>query len=82
MKSFLHGKKCLEVAALRPPTAVGAPRLPGVPQTGGGALTQPASAPSGAHVEVVKEGGKVVRLIVTCGCGERVEIDCLYSAGA
>jgi hypothetical protein len=34
-----------------------------------------------AHVEVVKEGDKVVRLIVTCTCGERVEIECLYSAG-
>ena len=36
---------------------------------------------SSAHVEVVKEGDKVVRLIVNCVCGERVEIECLYSAG-
>ena len=31
--------------------------------------------------DTVKEGDKVVRLIVTCICGERVEIECLYSAG-
>jgi len=29
----------------------------------------------------VKEGDKVVRLIVTCACGERIEVDCLYPAG-
>ena len=36
---------------------------------------------SNAQVEVVKEGDKVVRVVVTCACGERVEIDCLYPAG-
>lgn len=35
---------------------------------------------SSATVEVVKEGDKVVRLIVSCVCGERVEIECLYPA--
>jgi hypothetical protein len=24
----------------------------------------------------------VVRLIVTCACGERVEVECLYPAGS
>ena len=33
----------------------------------------------GPHVEVIKEGDKVVRLIVTCACGERTEVDCIYS---
>jgi len=37
---------------------------------------------SSAHVEVVKEGDKVIRLVVTCVCGERVEIECLYTAGS
>lgn len=32
-------------------------------------------------VECVREGDRVVRLVVTCGCGERVEIDCLYAVG-
>ena len=29
-------------------------------------------------VEVVKQGDKVVRIVVTCACGERIEIECLY----
>ena len=79
MKSFLHGKKSLESESLRPP-----------PQFGTGAplrcaplrpAASTAAAATTAHVEVVKEGDKVVRLIVSCACGERVEIDCLYSAG-
>ena len=45
--------------------------------------------PSGVHsasgvqptVEVIKEGDKVVRVVVVCGCGERVEIECLYAGG-
>jgi hypothetical protein len=31
---------------------------------------------------VVKEGDKVVRLVITCVCGERIEVDCLYPAGS
>ena len=46
---------------------------------GGGSHSPLAGA--NAQVEVVKEGDKVVRLIVTCTCGERVEIECLYTAG-
>jgi hypothetical protein len=33
-------------------------------------------------VEVIKEGDKIVRLVVTCACGERVEVECLYPAGS
>lgn len=33
---------------------------------------------NGPSVECVKQGDKVVRLIVTCSCGERIEVDCLY----
>jgi hypothetical protein len=48
--------------------------------------TSPAcsGAPAGraTSVECVREGDRVTRLIVTCACGERVEIDCLYAAGA
>ncbi|WP_146180337.1 hypothetical protein [Opitutus sp. ER46] len=42
-----------------------------------------ASAPGASHaqVEVVKEGDKIVRLIITCVCGERTEIECLYPPG-
>ncbi|HEY0945619.1 MAG TPA: hypothetical protein VGD81_10140 [Opitutaceae bacterium] len=33
------------------------------------------------RVECVRQGDKVVRIVVTCSCGERIEIDCLYPAG-
>jgi hypothetical protein len=36
---------------------------------------------AGPTVEEVKQGDKIVRLIVTCSCGERIEIDCLYPGG-
>jgi len=35
---------------------------------------------SGPSVDVVKEGDKIVRLIVKCSCGEKLEVECLYSA--
>ncbi len=37
---------------------------------------------SGPTVECVKQGDKVVRLIITCSCGERIEVDCLYPGAA
>ena len=80
MKSFLQGKKCLEVPALRPPTGP-ASGLNHASADHRGPLSVATPGTSSAHVEIVKEGGKVTRLVVTCVCGERVEIDCLYSAG-
>jgi len=78
MKSFLQGKKSLDIAALRPP-AMPAQSM----ASAGPGLNVPGHAHGGAgpSVEVVKQGDKVVRLIVTCGCGERVEVECLYPAG-
>jgi hypothetical protein len=81
MKSFLQGKKVLSVAPLRPPAAGGAVSPP-QSLTPHAPLSVTTPGASSAHVEVVKEGDKVVRLIVTCVCGERVEIECLYSAGS
>ncbi|PAW67753.1 MAG: hypothetical protein B9S34_04610 [Opitutia bacterium Tous-C1TDCM] len=80
MKSFLQGKKSLALEGLRlPPGAAPAlsPRCDSSRHPGG--VATPGG--SSAHVEVVKEGDKIVRLIVNCVCGERVEIDCLYPAG-
>jgi hypothetical protein len=34
------------------------------------------------HIECVREGDRITRLLITCACGERIEIDCLYAAGA
>jgi hypothetical protein len=83
MNSFLQGKKTLSVAPLRPFASA-------IPSAAGSATSMAARPPpappqanhSGPTVEVVKEGDKVVRLVVVCGCGERVEIECLYPAGS
>lgn len=81
MNSFLQGKKTLAVAPLRP---MASPN-PLSAHVHGTALNKPAGA-GGANthptVEVVKEGDKVVRVVVVCTCGERVEIECLYPPGS
>jgi hypothetical protein len=80
MRSFLAGKQAHEAGLNRPAAE------PACATVRGGPLHLPqfgklAPATAGANVEVVKEGDKVVRLVVTCACGERVEVECLYSAG-
>jgi hypothetical protein len=34
-----------------------------------------------ATVEAIKEGDRVVKLVVTCRCGEKIEILCAYAPG-
>jgi len=81
MKPFLHGKKSLTVPALRvPPAAAGTVAHRACEASRPAPAGQPVV--SSANVEVVKEGDKVARLIVTCGCGERIEIDCIYPVGS
>lgn len=75
MKPFLLGKKPIESAPLRAPQQKTHTHAQG-PQ----GLVRP--APTGPHVETVKEGDKITRLIITCSCGEKIEIDCLYPAGS
>lgn len=85
MKSFLQGKKAHSAPALRAPTAQLAPRALSCEtsrSTANGQPHAPTPAGGGANVEVVKEGDKVVRLIITCACGERTEVECLYPAGS
>jgi hypothetical protein len=79
MKSFLQGKKSLALESLRPPQFAAALGL----RCEGSRAATAAGTPgaSSANVEVIKEGDKVVRLVVSCVCGERIEIECLYSAG-
>jgi hypothetical protein len=74
MRPFLQGKKTLVAEALHPPTFKAALPI-------AGSVTAP-TAPGGPTIEVVKEGDKIVRLVVTCACGERMEVECLYRAGA
>lgn len=87
MKSFLQGKKTLTIPGLRAPTAITPPSNAVSCSTSRSAnhahATPGGNAPgaSSATVEVVKEGDKVVRLVITCTCGERVEVECIYPAG-
>jgi hypothetical protein len=73
MKPFLQGKKTLPTPALHAPAPKAVLTLSGV--------VSPADA-SHPNIEVIKEGDKVVRLVVTCICGERVEVECLYRPGS
>jgi hypothetical protein len=78
MKSFLDGKKSLAVASLAPAAA---PMALHASAAQGGHVHDPIHSGPKAHVEIVKEGDKIVRIFVTCTCGERLEIECLYPAG-
>jgi hypothetical protein len=42
----------------------------------------PSATSPGPNVEIIREGDKVMRIIITCTCGERVEVNCLYAAGS
>ena len=72
MKPYLTGKRSLDTAPLRAPHVHKA-----VAPTG---TVRPSN--EGPSVEVVKQGDKVMRIIVTCSCGEKVEVECLYPAGS
>jgi len=77
MKSFLQGKRTLSISGLRSAQA------PGLPSAALGQTAGAPSAPAGVspHIDIVKQGDKIVRIVVTCTCGERTEIECLYPPG-
>lgn len=80
MKSFLSDRPRVSMPS-RPESAA--------PSAGAFALAgSPAKAAKheGHHgesprIECVREGDRITRLVITCACGERIEIDCLYAAG-
>jgi hypothetical protein len=76
MKSFLHGRPVQKGNLLH--SLSGGPTLGAVGDAHAAGHSSDGSGPS---VECIKEGDKVVRLVVTCTCGERIEIECLYPAG-
>jgi hypothetical protein len=76
MKSFLSGRPQHNQPALAHDAITGA-GLTRLHQAHSPSANHAAS-PTGPSVECVKQGDKVVRLIITCNCGERIEIDCLY----
>jgi hypothetical protein len=75
MKPFLHGKKNLSIEPLVPPAGLASHGVSCPPREISG------SRSGGPSVEAVKQGDKIVRLVVTCVCGERIEVECLYPAG-
>ena len=76
MKSFLSGRQQIPAAGLQPMTnAVAKPANSGLP---GHFHGNDAANSAGATVQCIKQGEQIVRLIVTCTCGEKIEIDCLY----
>ncbi len=80
MKPFLQGKETLPLSSLRPPPTPACSPFPSCDSARTG--TPSAGEPVSGSVEVIKEGDKVVRLVVTCRCGERIDIECLYPAGS
>lgn len=80
MNSFLTGKKSLALSSLRPPAGIASAQAPTAQQRSGS--RESATLPAGPMVEVVKDGDKVIRLVVTCACGEKIEVECLYPAGS
>jgi hypothetical protein len=81
MKSFLQGKKTHSMPSLRVPPGLAASGPARSARSAEATRKQEGCATGEPQVEVVKEGDRVVRLIVTCSCGERVELECLYPAG-
>lgn len=78
MNSFLQGKKTLTAAPLRPLSPLGNATIAGPAKPAAKTPARPHAETDQPTVEVIKEGDKVVRLIVVCACGQRTEIECLY----
>jgi len=78
MKSFLAGRPVQSKATIPVPEQ---PVPSGLAQALGASGTRGSSRHGSPTIECVKQGDKVMRLIVTCSCGERIEIECLYPAG-
>lgn len=78
MKPFLTGRKANGHA----PLASQVPPPANNPLHAVRSSAAPTDSHPTSHVEVVKQGDKVIRIVVTCACGERTEIECLYPANS
>lgn len=85
MKSFLTDRPRVSTPTLNVPAP--APFLAAVtaggkaPLARSGAHGHAAGGHNGAvNVDCVRQGDRVIRIVVTCACGERIEVDCLYAA--
>ena len=84
MKSFLSDRPNSAVASLKPLVEKFSSASAAAPRAGSPSGARPATELH-AHlpaVECVKQGDRVTHLVVTCTCGERIEIDCLYAGPA
>ncbi len=79
MKPFLAGRPIQSAATVRPAAEPGTQALAQALASAGHRTSDHGGSPT---VECVKQGDKVVQLIITCSCGERIEIDCLYPPGS
>jgi hypothetical protein len=91
MKSFLSDRPRVSLPdspSEQPSTAIPAPAPALAPTSGLAVVARPLSACTKASggrspsVECIREGDRVTRLVVTCGCGEEVVIECVYAARA
>lgn len=73
MKSFLSDRPRV------PAPSTPAPSPSALAPAPGGVTVRAASGSHASTVECVREGDRITRLVVTCSCGERTEIDCLYA---
>ncbi len=80
MKSFLQDRTAAKTPALRIIATTSG--IGGTPESASGSPTHSGHTAHSPHVECIKQGEKVMRLVVTCGCGQRIEIECLYPLGA
>ena len=82
MKPFLTGRPQVSVAPLT--SLNGSGPQDATARAGGHTHGKPAASGANASaptVECIRQGDKVVRLVITCSCGERIEVECLYPAG-
>ena len=80
MKPFLAGRPSLQGASHKS-SATALDSASALPQVGGSGHTHGHGRGAGPSVECIKQGDKVVRLVITCTCGEKIELECLYPAG-
>lgn len=82
MKPFLSGRPTAATPALRPTAEGKETSIPGIPSLTSqpGLKREGDDHVHGPKIECVKQGEKVVRMIITCSCGERIEVECLYPA--
>jgi len=76
MKPFLSGRNQMSAPNMQPIAGLSAAEA-----VARATAHKHGNATPTPSVEAIKQGDKIVRLIVTCSCGERIEIDCLYPAG-